>query len=217
MPKVNEDHATRERLLKEAEVLFSQRGYRDAGVREITAAARCNQAAINYHFGSKRNLYIEVFRSRWIPRAKRIHEFMIEALAPGESHTPEEIIRALAKAFLEGPMPEVERLHHHQLMARELAQPTEAFDLVADQVTRPFFREMADRFRWSMDEEVDDERLMLGIMSIFVMVVHFNFARTMITRITGREYDEAFKARLVEHITEFALKGMGIGEKKGER
>lgn len=217
MPKVNEDHATRERLLKEAEILFSQRGYRDVSVREITAAARCNQAAINYHFGSKRNLYVEVFRSRWIPRAKRIHEFMIEALAEAESHKPEEIIRALARGFLEGPIPEEERFHHHQLMARELAQPTEAFDLVVEQVTRPFFQEMAGRFRDAVSEEVDDEGLILEIMSIFGMVLHFNFARPMITRIIGREYDEAFKARLVEHITEFALKGMGIGEKEGEQ
>ena len=217
MPRNDEDRATKERLLKEAEILFSQRGYRDVSVREITKAARCNQAAINYHFGTKRNLYIEVFRCRWIPRAKRIHEFVIQALIPGESNEPEQIIRALARAFLEGPIPEEERFHHHQLMARELAQPTEAFDLVAEQITVPSFLEMADRFRGTMGEGVDDERLLLGIMCIFAMVLHFNFARTMITRVTGREYDEAFKALLVEHITDFALKGMGINEKEAGR
>ncbi|MDY7035909.1 MAG: hypothetical protein SV375_07075 [Thermodesulfobacteriota bacterium] len=35
------------------------------------------------------------------------------------------------------------------------------------------------------------------------------FARAPVTRITGREYDQDFKARLVEHIIEFAVKGLG--------
>jgi AcrR family transcriptional regulator len=41
-------------------------------VREITRAARCNLAAVNYHFGNKQNLYMEVFRCLWKPRAKRV-------------------------------------------------------------------------------------------------------------------------------------------------
>ncbi len=45
------------------------------------------------------------------------------------------------------------------------------------------------------------------------MVLHFNFARVAITRITGRQYDPAFKAQLVEHIVEFSLKGIGAKEK----
>jgi hypothetical protein len=44
------------------------------------------------------------------------------------------------------------------------------------------------------------------------MVLYFNFARVAVTRITGREYDEAFKTRLVEHITGFALAGLGVSE-----
>ncbi|MEJ2220434.1 MAG: TetR family transcriptional regulator, partial [Desulfobacterales bacterium] len=61
----NNDH-TRERILDEAESLFALKGYDAVSVREITGAANCNLAAVNYHFGNKRNLYLEVFRSRWL-------------------------------------------------------------------------------------------------------------------------------------------------------
>src|SRR5210317_339126 len=63
---------TRDRLLDEAEELFAQKGYHAVSVREITKAADSNLAAVNYHFGNKQNLYLEVFRSRWMPRASRL-------------------------------------------------------------------------------------------------------------------------------------------------
>jgi hypothetical protein len=46
------------------------------------------------------------------------------------------------------------------------------------------------------------------MLSIFSQVLYFNFARVPVTRITGREYDPAFRAQLVEHITAFSLKGL---------
>ena len=68
-PKVD---IPRERILCEAEALFAERGFYAVTIREITKAARCNLAAVNYHFGSKENLYMEVFRCLWKPRAKRV-------------------------------------------------------------------------------------------------------------------------------------------------
>ena len=52
----------RERLLEEAEALFAEKGYTAVSIREIIAAADCNVASINYYFGNKKNLYLEVFR-----------------------------------------------------------------------------------------------------------------------------------------------------------
>ena len=49
---------TRERILVEAETLFAEKGYEAVSIREITGAAECNLAAVNYHFGTKQNLYL---------------------------------------------------------------------------------------------------------------------------------------------------------------
>ena len=200
---------TKERLLDEAEALFARKGYDAVSVREITTVAHCNLAAVNYHFSSKQSLYLEVFRSRWVPRARRLQEYFRKSLAAQDSPSPTAVAKSLAEAFLIGPLSDEERQRHHQLMARELGQPTEAFELVAEQVIRPFFKELADSLRSFMPEEQGEERLMLNIFSMFATVLYFSFAHMAVTRITGREYDAAFKARLVEHITEFSVKGLG--------
>ncbi|WP_323135376.1 helix-turn-helix domain-containing protein, partial [Dyella silvatica] len=56
--------STKERSLGAAEVLFAQHGFDGASLRQLTAAAGVNLAAVNYHFGSKDRLIEEVFRRR---------------------------------------------------------------------------------------------------------------------------------------------------------
>jgi len=208
MNQVNKTDPTKERILNEAEALFAQKGYHAVSVREITTAAECNLAAINYHFGNKQNLYMEVFRSRWIPRAGRVRACFKESLAAQDGVSPKAVAQALAEAFLVGPLSDEERQRHHQLMVRELGQPTEAFDLVADQILRPFFKGLAEILRPVMPEALDEEHLLLNVLSTFAVVLYFNFARVAVTRITGREYDEEFKALLVEHIAKFCRRGL---------
>lgn len=214
MSREDKNDFPKERLLNVAEALFAHKGYHAVSVREITKSANCNLASVNYHFGNKQNLYLEVFRARWIPRAKRLQEYFRKSLASQGHATPAAVAKSLAQAFLVGPLSDEERHRHHQLMARELGQPTEALELVAKQVMRPFFKELADMLRSFMPDGLGEERLILNILSIFAMVLYFNFARVAISRITGREYDAAFKAQLVEHIAEFSLKGLGRTQKE---
>ncbi|MDE1957861.1 MAG: TetR family transcriptional regulator [Xanthomonadaceae bacterium] len=56
--------STKQRILGAAEVLFARYGFAGASLRQVTAAANVNLAAVNYHFGSKENLIEEVFRRR---------------------------------------------------------------------------------------------------------------------------------------------------------
>ncbi len=56
--------STKDRILGAAEVLFAQRGFDGASLRQLTAAAGVNLAAVNYHFGSKEKLVEQVFRRR---------------------------------------------------------------------------------------------------------------------------------------------------------
>ena len=134
MNQKNGEDLTTERILDTAEILFAQKGYRAVSVREITSAAECNLAAVNYHFGNKENLYLEVFRSRWVPRAIRLRESFRKYLASQDSLSESTVVRALAQAFVDGPLSDDERLRHSQLMTREMTQPTKAFEHVAEQV-----------------------------------------------------------------------------------
>ena len=208
----NGEDLTKERILDTAEILFAQKGYQAVSVRQITSAAECNLAAVNYHFGNKENLYLEVFRSRWVPRAKRLQESFRKSLASQDSLSESAVVRALAKAFVDGPLSDDERLRHTQLMTREMTQPTKAFKHVAENVIQPFFKEILEQLESVSPDKVSEEEMLLNIFSIFAMVLYFNFARGAVSRLTGRKYDPSFRAQLVEQITQFSLRGLGAGK-----
>ena len=86
---------SKERILDEAEALFAEKGFHAVTVREITRAARCNLAAVNYYFGNKRNLYLEVFRARWIPRARRVQSSFRDALSAEDEPSLAGIVNAI--------------------------------------------------------------------------------------------------------------------------
>ncbi len=52
---------TVERILDAASALFAERGYSETSLRTITSTAGVNLAAVNYHFGSKKELIQAVF------------------------------------------------------------------------------------------------------------------------------------------------------------
>lgn len=58
---------TKERLLDAAERLFADRGIAETSLRDITAQAEANLAAVNYHFGGKDGLLEAVFDQRLRP------------------------------------------------------------------------------------------------------------------------------------------------------
>jgi len=210
----HKNELTRERVLDEAEALFANRGYHAVSVREITRAAQCNLAAVNYHFGNKQNLYLEVFRSRWLPRASRLfHNFKISIKSKGNS-SPNAVVESLVRAFLEGPLSDDERMRHHKLIFGEFAQPTEAFDLVADQVLKPLFTSLMTDLKAVMPDTTGDKQMALNAFSILAMILYFNLAQPLISRFLDG-YDEVdFKDRLVDHIVEFSLNGIGAGKEE---
>ena len=59
--------ATKERILDAAEALFMEHGFEATSLRAITAAAEANLAAVNYHFGSKEELFQAVLTRRLDP------------------------------------------------------------------------------------------------------------------------------------------------------
>ena len=53
---------TRQRLLAAAAEVFAQKGFWETTHAEICEKAKANTAAVNYHFGSKENLYVEAWK-----------------------------------------------------------------------------------------------------------------------------------------------------------
>jgi AcrR family transcriptional regulator len=126
--------ATRSAILDAAERLFSKNGVDGTSMREISQEAGVNLGAINYHFGAKDRLALEVFARRLQPvnqerlaaldaleakagRAKLKLEPIIEALIrpaldSEESNTPE-CMRLMSRCFQE-PNPALKRFVEEQ-------------------------------------------------------------------------------------------------------
>ena len=58
---------TKTRILDAAEGLFMAHGFEATSLRQLTAAAGVNLAAVNYHFGSKEELFQAVLTRRLDP------------------------------------------------------------------------------------------------------------------------------------------------------
>jgi AcrR family transcriptional regulator len=78
---------TRRRLLEAAESLFIECGYEAMSLRQITAKANANLAAVNYHFGSKEALMQELLSQR----LDRLNLERLQLLGNCEKQWPENL------------------------------------------------------------------------------------------------------------------------------
>ena len=126
------DAETRDRLLKAAERLFAERGFKKVTVRDICRAARANVAAVNYHFGDKEGLYREVLQIA----TDVVHSTTDAGRKAGEGCAPEEKLQRYFSVFLQRALtPGHENLH--QLIQREIDDPTAALDAFVEDAVRP--------------------------------------------------------------------------------
>jgi len=65
------NNATKTKILDTAEALFMTHGFEATSLRAITASAGVNLAAVNYHFGSKEELFQSVLTRRLDPMNQR--------------------------------------------------------------------------------------------------------------------------------------------------
>jgi AcrR family transcriptional regulator len=103
VPELRSAAATKDRLLDVAETLFMEHGFEATSLRSITAAANVNLAAVNYHFGSKEELFEAVLTRRLDPMNQRRLALLTELEAhAGDSAVPcERILSALFLPALE--------------------------------------------------------------------------------------------------------------------
>jgi len=67
---------TKERILDAAEALFMEHGFEATSLRQITALAEVNLAAVSYHFGSKEELFEFVLTRRLDPMNRQRIELL---------------------------------------------------------------------------------------------------------------------------------------------
>jgi len=162
---------TVDRILSAAAKLFAARGLAGVGLREITAEAGVNLAAVNYHFGSKEGLLEELFVQRARPiTEERMRLLALCAEAPGRPPMLEQLLEAfLRPAFSLGLEAGVDGATFGKLRARLSVESEELYRKILsrafDASTRAFLDAVAEALPELPRREVEWRFLfMLGTM-----------------------------------------------------
>jgi AcrR family transcriptional regulator len=135
--------STRERILGVAEALFARHGFAGASLRQVTAAAKVNLAAVNYHFGSKESLIEEVFRRR----LDELNRQRLAALAAVQAEpTLEAVLDAFIRPALEQSMDAAGGAAFVRVLARAYAEHDERLRKLLSDHYGHVLREFAGSF-----------------------------------------------------------------------
>ena len=212
---------TKDRLVAAATTLFAERGFHGTTVRDIAERAGANVAAGNYHYGSKKALYLEVLRAQFAE---------VRALldAHGASPPPAafarldraaliRILRTRVRVMLEmliGPPPGV----HGTLMQREMVDPSEAMPVIVAEFIRPMFEEMYDIVA-HLAPALDRGSVERCVHSVIGQGLFYRFTRpALLEMLAVDEYPRTLAAEVTDHITEFSLGGLErLAARRGRR
>ena len=206
----------KQRILDTAERLFAEHGFDGANVRTITDEAQCNLASVNYHFGGKDKLYIEVFR-RQLVHLRQVRIAGIEEVlkTQGSNLTIEQLLRAFAHVFLD-PLVEPSQGHRFtQLMLRELSDPLLPANLLCEEMFFPVSQVLLEALH-RLYPQLHQRVATQCIHSLIGQLVHVVQVRKLFIRQSG-EHPVLDLATMIEHIVRFSASGFQACLETGKR
>jgi AcrR family transcriptional regulator len=204
-------HETRTRILDAAEELFMQHGFEATSMRQLTAKAGANLAAVNYHFGSKDALIEAVFRRRLdAMNAQRIAELdRLEKEAGGRALSPNAIIRAFVGVSLR--MIEDARdggRNFIRLLGRTYSDPHKPIRALIGQLYAPAMARFKPAFERALPQMPRDE-LIWRLHFMFGTLAYTIAATDTVHLIAGCKPEDRYDARLLEaRLTAFLEAGL---------
>jgi AcrR family transcriptional regulator len=207
---------TKKRIIETAGNIFAESGFQNATVREICKQAEVNIAAINYHFGDKKGLYLAVLK---YGKDTAFQKHPLDIISD-KSSSPEERLKDFVSRFIgrvkechEGEYPWVRKL-----IAHELLRPTEGLDMVAEEGIKPIFKTLSTIVREILGGGATEDTINLCCASIVGQSLFFFYAQPMIMRLfPGKNYLDT--QLIADHITRFSLNAIKefAAHKKGDR
>ena len=204
-------HETRTRILDAAEELFMQHGFEATSMRQLTAKAGANLAAVNYHFGSKDALIEAVFRRRLdAMNAQRIAELdRLEKEAGGRALSPNAIIRAFVGESLR--MIEDSRSggrNFIRLLGRTYTEPAKSIRALIGQMYAPTIERYKAALERALPQMPRDE-LVWRMHFMFGTLSYTLAATDAVQLIAGCKPEDRHDARLLEdRLTAFLAAGL---------
>lgn len=193
---------TRQQLIAAAAAVFAEVGFRAATVRAICDRAGANIAAINYHFGDKGKLYLEVLRFTQEEALEKYPTNLgLKADAPPELRLKAFIRSFLFRIFDEGPI-----AWHGKLMSREMIEPTAALDALVAEKIRPQAQQLSSIIRELLGPSATLRQSRLCGMSVVSQCLFYHHCRPVVSRLfPDQKFTRNDIENLAEHIASFSI------------
>ncbi len=199
---------TADRLVQSAESLFAEKGYDGASVREITRAADCNIASVNYYFGDKLSLYHAVFQRRFTElRDQRVSSIRQVMNRPAPPPNLRDLIGGFAAAFVrpietEGPNGNLLRLFAWEMISPRLSRETFTREMI-DPVTKhliPALRQLRPT--------LSEQAAMRCVNSLVGQLLHLIQMHRLFAAADDSQWEVFALPPMLAHVVEFTLAGI---------
>lgn len=194
--------SVRHRLLDAAEKLFCEKGFEATSVRDLTSEANCNVAAVNYYFGGKDKLYLDMFR-RQMQAIIDLQSATIERHLTCAKPSLEDFVRAVVTPPLTAAYEKQTRGQVMRLMVREVLSKSVPGEKICDDFRAQMMDKMVGALMRLMPQ-LDMKQARLAFASIESLNLHpFLFMEHYFRMIDGLTFEG-----LIDHIVGFASAGI---------
>ncbi len=212
---------TRQRIIDTSLRLFAEHGFKGVSVRDISAAAQVNVAAVNYHFGSKQGLYRTIFETVLDEDEGRFAEQManVDTLLVRAGSDPA-LLTAAVEILTRGLVGRLSAFEHLRcfsvLIARELAFPGDLFDLLCRRRVEPVFGLLSRVVGAAWDLSPASETVRLTANVLHGQMTSLVFSRPILVRQLGwDQYTPERLDQLTRTITDLVCCAIGLATRKG--
>lgn len=210
---------SKEALLDAAERLFSEQGFVDVSTRQIAEAAGVNLGLIQYHFGSKANLFVAVVHRMkenacYQPAVNALGTF--DATRAGAATAIAHYCREYVAAILRPNGPSACRLIFREVM-NDTGREPEMVDALINSVASDFTGPMEDRLARAIKVlRPQDSDAVLRLQAHCVMGICSFYAthRPFIEKLRGEDFScDLLYEKAWTTVAKFALRALGADEK----
>ena len=205
MPNIQPNFSTRERILGVAETLFARHGFAGASLRQVTAAAKVNLAAVNYHFGSKESLIEEVFRRR-LDELNRHRLAALAAVSANPRHALEDVLDAFVRPALEQSMDSTGGGAFVRVLARAYAEHDERLRKFLSDNYGHVLREFAAAFSALLPHLAKDE--LYWRLDIVAGALTYAMADFGVIKRKNNVSEQSHREQSAQHLVRFAAAGL---------
>ncbi len=204
---------TRDRILDTGERLFAAHGFDGTSLRQITEAAGVNLAAVNYHFGSKEELYTQVFVRRIVPINARRMEMLDTAVKAAEGRAV--AVRAIFESFARPVFEMADRAPGFlRLLARNVGAPPAFMAPVMEAQFRPLITRYVGLLQQALPQ-LPPKTVFWRMHFMVGATLHCASHHFTIDQMSGGLCHTHDVEEMLEHLADFAVAGIGSQPKSG--